>query len=380
MSHAPNSTVSKLVKSAFLATQTGDFETARALSLQVLSTDTGNLAALHIYFDSTKIKSGDPIFANLVQFCENTTLPAKIRSELFFMLGKGFADQHATTDAFNAFVQANKLAGKRGDPNGTSALSKSLIRHVNVLQTRPLAPSTTRMIFILGMPRSGTSIMAQSLACHTNVLSLGENTGLGGAMGAAGWTDLSLDHLPAFFAQITPAVLADIRDRYLASVNVPYDPAQTVLVDKMPENYWFAWIIPLIFPNAQIVHMKRQPLANCWSCFRHDFKDGHHYAYDFKTMMAQYAIYAETVAKWRELSPNNWHETPLDTFVSDPRAVIEPVLKNLDLGWQDACLSPENNKSAVSTLSKWQVRQGLDRKISDGWKAYLPLIKQRFLS
>ena len=96
-------------------------------------------------------------------------------------------------------------------------------------------------------------------------------------------------------------------------------------------------------------------------------------------MMAHYAIYAEMVTHWRARTKDGWFEMPLDEFVSDPRASLEPIINGVDLAWQDACLSPEKNETAVSTLSKWQVRQGLDRKISREWENYLPFIRKAFL-
>tara|TARA_R110002124_G_scaffold83738_6_gene218944 strand:- start:285 stop:1424 length:1140 start_codon:yes stop_codon:yes gene_type:complete len=379
MAHSRDNLRLHTLQQAYCATQTGDFDTAQNLAKQILHDDPGNLSALHIYFDSTKINDGDPIFSNLQNFCKNDALADDIRSQLFFMLGKGFADHTQYADAFDAFVTANKLAKKHSNPNAVAALSKALVTQVSTLKIPALEPRQPRMIFILGMPRSGTSIMAQSLSNHSDIVSLGENTGLGGALQSVGWTDLSLEALPAFFHGLTAETLLEIRAHYIASITVPFDPHATVLVDKMPENYWFAWVIPLLFPNAQIVHMTRPPLANCWSCFRHDFKDGHHYSYDFKTMMAHYAIYAEMVTHWRARTKDGWFEMPLDEFVSDPRASLEPIINGVDLAWQDACLSPEKNETAVSTLSKWQVRQGLDRKISREWENYLPFIRKAFL-
>ena len=96
-------------------------------------------------------------------------------------------------------------------------------------------------------------------------------------------------------------------------------------------------------------------------------------------MMAQYAIYSEMVLEWQALAPDQWHDVNLDDFVLEPKGHLLPVIKHLDLAWQDACLTPEKNKDTVSTLSKWQVRQGLNVKISQEWQNYLPFIQSVFL-
>jgi|GEM_PF-461991 len=362
------------------ATQSGDFTTARDCALQVFEMDAGNLAALHIYFDSTKVALGDKVLDRLEKFCENETLPNTIRSQLHFMYGKALGDQKRYELAFNAFVTANTLSGKSSNPNATSALATALVKSAKQADLPSLEPTPPQMIFILGMPRSGTSIMAQSLDCHSQIQSLGENTGLGLALQKAGWTGLGLDGLQPFMDSLNAAKLTQIRSDYLATFDQSNSAPETVFVDKMPENYWFAWIIPFLFPNAQIIHMKRPPLANCWSCYRHDFADGHHYSYDFKTMLAQYAIYSKMTDQWRQMTPQNWSEVTLEGFVTDPKETLAPVLDALGLPWQEACLRPDKNAAKVTTLSKWQVRQGLDAKISDAWKNYQPYIKAMFLS
>lgn len=97
-------------------------------------------------------------------------------------------------------------------------------------------------------------------------------------------------------------------------------------------------------------------------------------------MMAQYAIYLEMVEVWKTLNPKNWHDVNSDDFVIDPKQNLLPIFKNMELPLEDACLTPERSNSTVSTLSKWQVRQGLDVKISQDWQNYLPFIQKTFLS
>lgn len=370
----------KLLSRGRKATERGNFDKAREIALEILDELPGNLAALHIYFDSTKIAPNDAVMERLERFCANRTIKPKLRSQLFFMLGKGYADQKQHEQAFEAFIKANKLTGKTANANATASLSKSLISQVKNSNLPILDVTPPQIIFILGMPRSGTSIMAQSLSRHSQIKSLGESVGLGDALRKAGWGDLSGDTLAEFMSSLDEAKLEQIRQDYLTAIG--FDPAkpERVFVDKMPENYWFAWIIRSCFPNAQIVHMKRPPLANCWSCFRHDFQDGHHYSYDFPAMMAHYAIYSDMTEEWNKQSPENWLNVELETFVKDPKTTLETILGQSALAFEPACLEPEKHTGKVSTLSKWQVRQGLSSNISEDWKNYLPFIKRRFMN
>ena len=205
----------KLLKSqlhtAAVATENGDFKTARNIALAILKDNAGNLAALHIYFDSTKIKKNDPILDRLSQFCENKTLSQPIQSQLQFMYGKGLADQGHYELAFNAFVSANALSGKKSNPNATASLSKALVNQVKTHDIPRLDTDGNRLIFVLGMPRSGTSIMSQSLGCHSEIVSLGERVGLGEALDQAGWSGLSSDKLSDFFGSLDREKLSEIR-------------------------------------------------------------------------------------------------------------------------------------------------------------------------
>lgn len=367
------------VKRGHAATKVGDFDLARSLAMEVFEHDPGNLAALHMYVSSTKMHSDDAVLARLAKFSQNDSLPSKIRSQIFFMYGKGLADAKNYKAAFDAFKTANQLTGKKSNPNATNALAKSLVAKVKASNIDVLDATLPKLVFILGMPRSGTSIMAQTLDCHSAVQSLGENVGLGGALKKAGWTSLSMDGFDQFLNNLNMETLAKIRADYLKTIDPKGPDPDLVYVDKMPENYWFAWIIPHIFPDAVIIHMKRPPLANCWSCFRHDFADGHHYSYNFNTMLAQYAIYAEMTEHWKSRVGTNWFDVELDSFVPNAKSVLNPILQTMNLPWQDTLLEPEKNTNAVSTLSKWQVRQGLNTTISDAWKNYLPFIQAEFL-
>lgn len=135
-------TLKALLQQAAVATENGDFGTARHIATQILDNDTGNLAALHIYFDSTKIEQNDSILNRLSKFCENKSLPNSIQSQLQFMYGKGLSDQGQYERAFHAFNLANQLSGKKANPNATASLSRALINSVKNSDLSPQNSST----------------------------------------------------------------------------------------------------------------------------------------------------------------------------------------------------------------------------------------------
>jgi hypothetical protein len=131
-------------------------------------------------------------------------------------------------------------------------------------------------------------------------------------------------------------------------------------------------------PDAVIVHMHRDPRATCWSCFRNDFGQGHGYSTDFPTLAAHHARHARMITAWRRRAPAQWHDIALDGLVADPQAQLAPMLSALGLSWQAPMASPERAGGALSTLSRWQARQGLDTRISGGWRAYLPMMAREW--
>lgn len=368
-----NEILSKELASGQSDLNSGRFLEARQRALSLLEKSPGLIGAFWIYVSSGKIESDDPVFQRLQDLGARNGLPPEQASQIQFMLGKCWDDCGETDKAFTAFCAANRLKSAPYDQNGTRALAEALMSAEEGLpDTLGNIPFGPRMVFVLGMPRSGTSLMAQMLGAHPGVTNLGECTALAPA--------LALErrgqnpHL-AFLAEATRQRLASARTNYLNAIGATDHPGQ-VLVDKMPENWWFAPMIPRLFPDALILHMRRPRLATAWSCFRNDFSVGHGYATDFTQILAQYDLHLRLANQGRRrAAPGQWHEISLDDLTARPREVLGPLLATLDLEWDDACLAPEAGGD-MPTLSKWQIRQGISPGLAKGWMRYLPFIEK----
>lgn len=348
------------------ALNAGDFGRVREIADEIFSFAPGSLNGFWLYMMSGRIAPGDAVFARIEMAARHRTLDNAVASQLQFMLGKGYDDQARHAEAFTAFVAANRLKGARHDPVATRRTAEALIAAWRAIPDITLSVNPPRLVFVLGMPRSGTSLAAQMLGRHPSVANLGEQTALGAALGAP-------DPV-RFVATLDKARLETARRAYLEGIGAAQRP-EPFLVDKMPENYWFAGLIPLLFPDAVILHMRRPRLATCWSCFRNDFRAGHAYSYDFRQLLAQYDTHLRLTAAARERSGPRWREIDLEHLTADPHGTLTPVLVLLGLDWDSACLTPEAG-GETATLSKWQVRQGIDPGIPKGWQAYRPLIRK----
>ena len=352
------------------ALNAGAFDDCHAALEAAFAMDPGSLAALWLYTHATPYEEGDPVLMRLRTFAANDRLPAALRSQLHFMLGKAFDDMGRTDESFEAVLTANRLHETHFDDVGTERLTKALIARVRATPLIQLSPARPRIIFVIGMPRSGTSLTAQMLGAHPAITNMGERTALGAAL-ARPLPDRQ-PHL-AFLENLSHGRLKRAQAAYLAGL-----PTDTIVLDKMPENYIFAWAIPMLFPDAQILHLTRDRTATCWSCFKNDFREGHAYSYDWRTLQNHYDRHLALTALARARAGDNWHAIRLEELTRDPQAALLPVLQNLGLDWDPAIASPETAGGDMPTLSKWQVRQGIDPRIAGGWRAYEPLIRARW--
>lgn len=380
MSNAPADTPDQDPLPALLArlntaVNAGEFEAARALCEEVFQHAPGSLAAMWHYVTITKIAKGDPVLARVVAALQAGGQPAPIESQLRFMLGKAQDDMGQTGAAFGQFVRANALKVQTYSPKESAALASALIKRAGALPDVRLCPDSPRMVFVLGMPRSGTSLLSQMLAAHSEIENLGEMTALAPALTAQG---SGARPLLDVMENLTEDRLLAARAAYVAAIPEGKRESGKILVDKMPENYWLAWAIPRLFPDALVIHTRRARLATCWSCFRNDFREGHSYASDFRHLLSHWNQHLRLIDAFQASAPEAFVRVTLDQVTAAPEATLTPILARLGLSWQAACGAPEKAGGEMATLSKWQVRQGIDPKIAKGWRAYLPLIEEKW--
>ena len=217
-------------------------------------------------------------------------------------------------------------------------------------------------IFILGMPRSGTSLIEQILSGHSTVYAAGELD----AMGLA----VRKNALSPPQSKLNKAMLKTIRDFYISDINaLPTDCG--IITDKMPLNFKWISVIRAILPNAPILNLKRHPMAVCFSNFRYFFQShGMRYSNDLMDIGRYYLAYDQLMQ--RHMADHGDAITTIDyeALTQDPKHHIEALLEKLGLEWQDACLKIEDNKRSVKTVSNVQIRSSIYTKSSEEWQNY----------
>ena len=293
-----------------------------------------------------------------------------LRQEIYmrFAIGKYFDDVKHYEQAFHSYYQANELTKKYGAAFDRSELTRQVDRIVQeygrawLSRVRYHCASSERPIFIVGMPRSGTSLAEQILASHPAVFGAGE---------LPFWHDAAMIFDSSAPGEATAAsMIGDFAQAYLRQL-AELSPGAPRVVDKMPTNFKLLGLIHAALPNARILHMRRDPLDTCLSIYFQNFSIAHAYASDLEDLAHYYSEYLRLMAHWRAALPD---ETILDVsyeeLVCKPEVSIRKMLEFLGLPWDGRCLEFHATNRTVITPSKWQVRQKISNTSVDRWRNY----------
>ena len=224
-------------------------------------------------------------------------------------------------------------------------------------------------VFIVGMPRSGTTLTEQICASHPAVHGAGELNKLGRVVRSAGYT-----RAPKGSIQKPPQALTADEARSMAADYLEFvqrmSPQSARIVDKMPHNFRLVGMITLLFPNAKIIHCTRDPIDNSISCFFNTFNENHGYNTDLRTLGLYYREYRRLMDHWHALLPGRIYECNYETMIADQEAESRRLINFLGLPWDDACLRYYETERSVITPSRWQVRQPIYKSSVKRWKKY----------
>lgn len=288
------------------------------------------------------------------------------RSNLFFTLAKAYEDIEENEDAFLSYIKANKI--KRGLLNSDIKKDEFIFNRIkkasellsaNSIRDKPQIDETIP-IFILGMPRSGTTLVEQIISSHSKVEGAGElkYTGRYGS-------DLTLAK-----DEIDIYQMETFQKNYLSSLQ-SYSAGKQHITDKFPQNFMHIGLIINSLPKAKIIHVKRNPKATCWSNFKNHFVfEGSAYNFDLEHVVTYYNLYSDLMTFWSEQFPNEIYTVDYEKLTEHPERETRKLLENIGLEWDDACLSPQKNKRHVTTASHNQVREKIYKGSSNDWKKF----------
>jgi tetratricopeptide (TPR) repeat protein len=325
--------------------------------------------------ETRKMKAGDPRIANMEAIAAQIDkLGPAAQIEICFALGKTYADIGDYDRSFQRLSQGCRLKRAQTDYHEASTL-EMLKRAAKCFPAKTLknrspagAPSDSP-VFILGMPRSGTTLVEQILASHPDVFAAGEIEAFLNAMiqsaARTGGSDT-----PEAFAVLPDEALKALGEDYLARTR-PMAPDARRIVDKSLQSFRFAGLIHMALPNARFIHVKRDAVDTCLSCFTKLFVSELPYTYDLGELGRYYQGYEQLMAHWAKVMPKGaLLEVRYEDVVDDLETQARRIVAHCGLEWDPACLDFHTTDRPVRTASLMQVRQPIYKSAVGRWKAY----------
>jgi tetratricopeptide (TPR) repeat protein len=348
---------------------TAAFERALALS--------PDEAPIHLNLANIKrFKPGDhrlPVLRSLLDRVDQLDPEKEIAAH--FAMGKALADLGDHDAAFQHLQAANAL--KRTTFAYDEAQRLAAMKHVADRFTPEFFQAhaghgdpSWSPIFIVGMPRSGTTLLEQVLASHSQVFGAGELETFKNAIGQCAKAQHVAPPYPDLVASLSSEQITELGNTYTAQVRA-LAPDVPHIVDKMPLNFLFVGLIHLALPNAKIIHIRRDPLDTCVSCFSLLFTGSQPFAYDLGELGRYYRGYEDVMSHWhRVLPPGVMIDVHYEALVEDLEGTSRQVLEHCGLGWEDSCRDFQQTRRAVRTASLMQVREPLYRTSLGSWRRY----------
>ena len=324
-------------------------------------------------------QSSDPqiTLMNSLYSEEGVNIADKVK--LGFALAKVYDDLGNHDQFFKFLNEANKL--RKTELNYSIKETEDFHKHVTKLFSKPipkikkalLKPSSIRPIFIVGMPRSGTSLVEQIIASHHSVYGAGELTNLKEIV-----SPILENFINNKIDSLGEADLTLIRQKYIESLT-HLNISEQIITDKMPLNFRLIGLILSAIPEAKIIHLKRDARATCWSNYKHYFTEGNGFTFNQDDLTKFYTLYVQLMDFWHKLFPSQIYDIEYEKLTVNQKKETENLLKYSELEWDENCLNFHKNKRAVETASASQVRKKIYQGSSEAWKKYesylKPLIK-----
>ena len=334
-----------------------------------------NLSALKKY---TK---DDPQITQMQSLVSTSDLSQSDRMLLCFALAKAYEDLGKQDELFKFLHEGNRL--RKEDLSYSLDKDQKLFTSCrNLFSSLPSTienslsyeTSAIQPIFIVGMPRSGTSLVEQIIASHHAVHGAGELDTLSNLI-----LPIVKNHPTHNNRVLSEKTFFSIRQQYLDSLS-SFNVSENIITDKMPLNFRYIGFILSAFPEAKIIHLKRDTMATCWSIYKHYFQSkGNGFAYNQENLAGFYDLYIDLMAFWHQLYSDKIYDLCYEDLTTNQEEETRKLLEYCELDWDENCLNFHTNNRVVKTASALQVRQKMYQGSSKVWKqheAYLqPLIK-----
>ena len=358
--------------------QLGEFQDANANYLAALQYQPKYYESLAALLNSPEYEANEAQLDAAREALTLENLSADTRLRLEHALGKCFEKAHDYDTAFQHFRNSNEVQKAIAKPfNIDSHMSQfdKIIEFFTAEKIEQLAQfgsQDERPVFVVGLPRTGTSLTEQILSSHSAVHGAGELSYMRSIADrfensvVKGGGDGRASQAPSLVQQS----IEHLSQTYLRGLDSRSPESSRRVVDKYPLNYVYMGLISILFPKAKIIHCQRQPLDVAISCYTVLFKLGNDFTNDLMHFGLYYREYRRLMAHWSTVLPTTFFELPYEDLINKPEVVTKKLIAFCDLPWEDECLQFDRNERTVLTPSNWQVRQKLYDTSVGRWQKY----------
>jgi len=321
-----------------------------------------------------KFNSQDEQYLKMVELSLDKNISEEQRCHINFGLAKACEDLGDYEQAYTYYGEGNVLRKKLlgYDINQDIDLFRKIKFNYPRIERNSIEPDKLSKnlmpVFIVGMPRSGTTLVEQILSSHTRVTGAGE-----------------LDFVEEFGKDLATGITAvnnrsmlNFREKYLDEMK-KVSNGKFIVTDKMPQNFIFIGLLAAAFPEAKIIHVKRDPAAVCWANYKQYFQSKNiGYCYSIDDIISYHELYKNLMKFWTNALNKRIYELNYELLTVNQENETRKLIEYLCLDWDENCLSPQNNPRSVATASNLQVRQEVYQGSSEQWKKYQPFLDGAF--
>ena len=361
---------------ADLLIQTGDLETASATIATFLDRKPVPNAIAFVFSDICQFSDSCHEAIELLEDILNrSNQPRQKHIRIIFALAKLYDRIQKHDRAFAYASEANSLKHNSVNVHAYKTRADILLKTWNPdfhsrLPTSDLLTKNIQPVFIIGMPRSGTSLTEQILASHPSVFGAGELPAISDIREKLSFLTGARAAYPQCLDGSSSTLMNTAANGYLTGLKTVSGGEYPIVTDKMPENFWDLGLISRMFPVARIIHCIRDPLDTCISCYFTNFRDGHEYTCDLASLGTYYRQYLRIMQHWKQTIKIPMLELNYEDLVSRPEEMSRQLVAYCGLDWNEKCLSPHKTRRAVRTASFSQVRHKVYTSSVERWRNY----------
>ena len=316
-----------------------------------------------------KFKAKDPLISQMESLYSKSDLHPLHKINLCFSLAKAYEDLNQKDNFFKFLNEGNALRKKELNydiiqSNNVHSTIINLFSSNQTVINKPKKNSKIKPIFIVGMPRSGTTLVEQIISNHHKVYGAGELLTLRKVI-----DPILESYLKDNKYKISKKDLSFAREQYIDSLS-NLNVSEKIITDKMPVNFRLIGFILSAIPEAKIIHIKRDARAICWSNYKHYFSAGNGFSFDQDDLVKFYTLYSEMMDFWHTLYPKKIYDISYEELTKNQKNETQKLLNYCELDWDDNCLNFHKNTRGVVTASSSQVRQKMYQGSSEAWKKY----------